>query len=72
MKTSDAYILILFIENNMNIDVFEHKSFKTWPLLRSLLFMMTAGVIYLSQKKISSTIDRLFNHKGYKINKKWN
>ena len=44
MKTSDAFKLIVQVENLVNIDVFKWKGFNTWPIVRQILwFELTNG-----------------------------
>jgi len=69
MKTPDAYNLILFIEKNINIDVFEYNSFKTWPILRILLYNHLINV-HQSRPRINILINALIKFFQFFDNKK--
>lgn len=44
MKTSDAFNLIVQIEDSVDTDVFEWKGFITWPLVRQMLWVELTSV----------------------------
>jgi len=44
LNTSDAYKLIVNIENSINIDIYKFNQFNTWPIVRQILWIELISV----------------------------